>query len=198
MTKEDKNKEFLEVLEPVRERLSRFCSALARNREDAHDLACETILKAYESFDKIRSKDAFLSYIFSIAARLHRRNRLKRKLFGIFDSEEAENIPANGTNPETGVDVRFLYDAIAKLPLKQAEAVILFEISGFSLLEIREIQGGTLSGVKSRIKRGRKKLAELLNADKISDDKRFNQALAARHDNLFNDTIAKSTIKQST
>ena len=31
------------------------------------------------------------------------------------------------------------------------------------LEEIREIQGGTLSGVKSRLKRGREKLSELLN-----------------------------------
>jgi RNA polymerase sigma-70 factor (ECF subfamily) len=52
--------------------------------------------------------------------------------------------------------------ALARLPEKQREAVILFEISGFSLAEIREIQGGSLSGVKSRIVRGRDNLANLL------------------------------------
>jgi DNA-directed RNA polymerase specialized sigma24 family protein len=35
---------------------------------------------------------------------------------------------------------------------------VLFEISGFPLEEIRQLQGGTLSGVKSRLKRGREQL----------------------------------------
>jgi len=46
--------------------------------------------------------------------------------------------------------------------------VILFEISGLSLQEIVEIQGGSLSGVKSRIVRGRERLAVLLGERKPS------------------------------
>ena len=65
-------------------------------------------------------------------------------------------------------DIQVLYAALDKLPVKQKEAVVLFEISGFSLEEIKNIQGGTLSGAKSRVKRGREKLAILLN-DNIND-----------------------------
>lgn len=42
------------------------------------------------------------------------------------------------------------------------ETVILFEISGLSLEEIKKIQGGTISGVKSRLKRGRETLEILM------------------------------------
>ena len=42
------------------------------------------------------------------------------------------------------------------------ETVVLFDVSDLSLEEIRRIQGGTLSGVKMRLKRGRERLARVL------------------------------------
>ena len=62
------------------------------------------------------------------------------------------------------MEVVLLYRALDELSASQREAVVLFEISGLSLEEVREIQGGSLSGVKSRISRGRQRLAELLGA----------------------------------
>jgi len=79
-----------------------------------------------------------------------------------------ENIPYRGANAETNLDVEILYKALQKLPASQAEAIVLFEISGFSLNEITEIQGGTLSGVKTRLKRGREKLASILNKNDVN------------------------------
>jgi len=49
------------------------------------------------------------------------------------------------------------------LPVKMAEALILYHISDLSMGEIQKIQGGSLSGVKLRLKRGREKLLSLLN-----------------------------------
>ena len=53
----------------------------------------------------------------------------------------------------------------------KVKALTLFEISGLSLEEIREIQGGSLPGVKSRVQRGRKKLAEIMGVDDGKNDK---------------------------
>jgi DNA-directed RNA polymerase specialized sigma24 family protein len=64
--------------------------------------------------------------------------------------------------PDISADVELLYKALAQLPRREREAVVLFEISGFSMKEIREIQGGSLSSVKVRVFRARKRLAELL------------------------------------
>ena len=52
----------------------------------------------------------------------------------------------------------FLHQALALLPDAQREAVILFEISGFNLKEVAEIQEASLSAVKQRLKRGRERL----------------------------------------
>lgn len=156
---------FLAMLLPVRERLSQFARALARDRDEADDLVSDTILIAYEQFEGVRQPDAFLGYLFTIATRRHRRQRWRGRLFGRYDEERAHAIAASGTTPEVAADVQALRAALARLPLKQREAVMLFEIAGLSLQEICAVQGGSLSGVKSRIVRGRAKLAELLGAN---------------------------------
>ena len=62
--------EFMELYEPCRESLVRFAHAMARNREDALDLVQETTLKAFDSFEKLKNKQAFKSYMFTIASRI--------------------------------------------------------------------------------------------------------------------------------
>jgi RNA polymerase sigma-70 factor (ECF subfamily) len=56
-----------------------------------------------------------------------------------------------------------LYEMMKQLPAEQKEALTMYEISGLSMEDISKIQGGTLSGVKSRIARARQKLLEILN-----------------------------------
>ena len=153
------------LLGPVYRQLENFVFAMTRDAEEARDLVAETLLRAYESFGRLKSPEAFLSYLFSIASREAGRRRRRARWFGSYDQQAAESIEWGGTPPDIGPDLELLHRALAKLPHQQREAVVLFEISGFSLREIQEIQGGTLSGVKVRIHRGRKRLARLLGAD---------------------------------
>ncbi len=186
----ERQERFLRLLMPVYERLARFARALVNDREDARDLISDTVLAALEQLDDIREDKAFLSYVFTIARRLAKRYRTRAKLFGEYDEEAAEQIHDTQASPETSLDVRFLYEALAKLPSKQRDAVILFEISGFSLEEIRDIQGGSLSGVKSRVARGRQRLAKLLGADdyatseSLEQPKYYSDEAAGRTDQL--------------
>jgi RNA polymerase sigma-70 factor (ECF subfamily) len=162
---DNKQKIFLELFEPVRDNLSRFCNAIAGNREDALDLASETILEAYKRFDSVRHPEAFVSFLFSIASRMNIKRKKRATRFSPLDPSE-DRWQANEALPDTKLEVKMLYEALEKLPEKQKRTVVLFEINGFSLEEIKEIQGGTLSGVKSRLKRGREKLKELLSEKK--------------------------------
>lgn len=164
MNNEEKQKEFLEILNPIRQKLSNYARALTRNTEDARDLASETIMCAYENFENLKDINAFAPYVFKIASRIFKRNIWRRRFWGYFDSTQAENIIDNNSNPDTLIDIKILYEYLAKLPEKQKEALVLFEITGLSLEEITEVQGGTISGVKSRLKRGRETLKALLNS----------------------------------
>ena len=150
------------LLEPCLAKLSRYCHAMTKDVEHGRDLLSDAILLAYENFEKLRAPEAFTSYIFTTARRLYYRRARRQKFWGIFGSEAEAIADERGPTPEMRLDLEALDYALAALPEKQREAVVLFEISGLSLAEIRDVQGGSLSGVKSRIVRGREKLAELL------------------------------------
>jgi RNA polymerase sigma-70 factor, ECF subfamily len=158
----EKHTRFMALLEPCTAKLSRYCHAMTKDVDDGRDLLSDAILLAYENFEKLRASEAFTSYIFTTARRLYYRRARRKKWWSVLDRETEEIADDRNQSPEITLDIEALDQALAKLPEKQREAVVLFEISGLSLAEVREIQGGSLSGVKSRIVRGREKLAELL------------------------------------
>jgi len=105
---------------------------------------------------------------------LSKRRGRRNRLWAPFNNEQAENIIDHSANRTCQADIDMLYKAMAKLPEKQREAVSLFDISGFSLAEIQQIQGDSLSAVKSRVTRGRQALAQILNKEYYSNDVQFN------------------------
>ena len=149
------------MLEPIRPGFARFCRAISDDRELGRDLACESILIIFEQFESLRDPAKFKSYLFTTAARLAKRQRHRERNKAPYDATYAEQL-SGGPSPDAAADIELLYSMLNKLPNEQREAVVMFEIAGLSLEEIRQIQGGSLSGVKSRIARGREKLAKLL------------------------------------
>jgi RNA polymerase sigma-70 factor (ECF subfamily) len=132
------------------------------------DVEAETLLIAFERIDTVRNPEAFLGFVFTIARRVCTKIRKRGTIFRSLTEEDGEQFVADDRSPEVSAEVRLLYDALARLPVRQREAVILFEIVGLPLEEIREIQSGTLSGVKSRVTRGRQNLTEFLAPEKTA------------------------------
>ena len=163
-----KQEQFMLLYKPIHDRLNRFVHSMVWNREDARDIIAETVLKAYESFDKVEHHEVFMFYMFGIASRLAKRRSRRMKFWAPFDSHHAEHLADSSTaDVARKMEIDSLYKAMNRLPEKQREAVSLYEISGFSLAEIQQIQGGSLSGVKSRITRGREALAEILTKENV-------------------------------
>lgn len=169
---------FMALLMPVYKRLEDFALAMTRNRDEARDLVAETLLRAYEHFGKLRDEKAFLGYLFSIAAREHRSRRRRESRFDTIGEDAAETLRSAGAPPDAAADVDLLYQALERLPYGQREAVVLFEISGFSIREIQQIQGGSVAAVKVRLFRARRRLAVLLGANELRGGSRrdINQA----------------------
>lgn len=164
---DNKQERFLEVYEQCRESLVRFARSMTRDMEDARDIVQETTLIAFEKFETMKNTQAFTSFLFTIASRIYKRQRWRKSLFFKFANLEDEeylfdNIVAPNTNPEELHDIKALQMAIASLPEKQREAVVLHEIAGLKMEEIAEIQGISVSGVKSRVQRGRAELENIL------------------------------------
>lgn len=165
----EKQQRFMSLYEPVHQSFLRYCEVLTKDPEAAKDLVSEVVLTAYHKLDRLKQEASFLYFLFGIARHTYYNLLRKRKREVRYNSTEHQ--PADcSRQPEVSADVRLLYEALDKLPDKQREAIVLFEISGFALKEIQEIQGGSLSGVKLRLVRGREKLKSIMReANTLSD-----------------------------
>ena len=155
-----RQKQFLKLYEPVHERFERFCRARAYGGMDFKDLMNESLLKAYENFHNLRTKEAFLAYLIGISIRVLAQNHRKRKEVS---SNDHQFNRVYCSNIETSTDYQLLLNLLNELPENQREALVLFEITGFSLKEIAKIQGVSLDAVKQRIKRGRDKMRNIMS-----------------------------------
>lgn len=164
-----KQKQFMELYEPLNDRLARFVYSMVWDKEEARDVISETVLAAYESFEKVRNHQAFLSYLFTIASRTWAKRLRKTQLVTSLTEAHTDHLADEASNVESRSELNEFYAALNTLPDKQREAVTLFEISGLSLNEIQVIQGGSLSGVKSRVTRGREELARMLERKKVKN-----------------------------
>lgn len=151
---ENRNKEFLEHYKPNHQRLGKFIATMVWDTEEAKEISSETIFIALENFEKLKNKQAFVSYIFTIAVRLIRKKRKLSARWVNFDSEKWETLN-NSTYEENTSDVADVYKMLDVLGSKSREAIVLFEISGFSIKEICDIQNSSASAIKSRLARAR-------------------------------------------
>jgi len=153
---------FLELYEPVHDRFERFCRARVYGNMEFRDLMNDTLLVAFEKFDTLKSTDAFLSFLFGISVRVLANYNQKKREDRFGKTTETFLIRDHNANAQQDADVHFLYQALATLSDDQRESILLFEISGFSIKEIAQLQNASESAVKQRLKRGREKLAEIL------------------------------------
>lgn len=150
---------FLKLYEPVHTKFEKFCRARVYGKMEYSDLMNETLLVAYEKFDAIKNKSAFLSFLCGVSIRILANDNRKMS-----ESEKLDNLVVKDSNSNTDKDINvsMLYEALALLPAEQHEALILFEILGFSIKEIKSIQKVSESAVKQRLRRGRLRLTEIL------------------------------------
>lgn len=158
----DHRKEFTKRYAECHEAFLRYCSALSFGRMDVEDLVQDVLLSAYQNYQQLADKDKLLHYLLRAARnRAISLRKRQRRMPGIIDTQ-AKRLAARGASPEQLADVHLLYRALDKLPNRQREALILFELTGYSIREIAKLQGRTQAGVKMGLSRGRKQLAKLL------------------------------------
>lgn len=158
-----KQNSFLELYEPIHDRFERFCRARVYGDMEFRDLMNDSLLVAYEKFDQLKSKDAFLSYLIGISIRILGSKNQKIREVRMTDSMELNGVKDLYSNTESATEIHFLHESLAKLSDEQRECIILFELSGFSIKEIAKLQIASESAVKQRLKRGRDKLIEIMN-----------------------------------
>ncbi len=162
-----KQQEFLKLYEPIHDRFERFCKARVYGNMEFQDLINETLLVAFNKFDTLRSKDAFLGFLFTISIRILSNNHRKKKENYLQSEEKSHAIEDYSAKTQMDAEIHFLYKALGQLNEAQRESIILFEISGFRIKEIAEMQNASVSAVKQRLKRGRENLKEIMTFESI-------------------------------
>lgn len=153
----------MELYEPVHGSFERFCKARSYGVCDFNDLMHDTLIIAFEQFDTLKNKEAFLSFLFSITNKVHANFRRKNKPMSFSEVTGIENSPDHTFSIEKNFQHDELYEALNKLPIDYRNCIILFEIAGFSIKETAEIQECTIDALKQRLSRGRKMLVEALS-----------------------------------
>lgn len=156
---------FLAWYEPYHNRLVRYCSSRAFGVMSAEDLAQEAILATLANWNKIEDRSKLLSYMIGVVNNLVRNHRRRLPFQATLDERRQQELESKLGDAATATDIGYLIKAIDQLSDKQAEALRLFELSGFSIKEIAALQSTTEGAVKTRLSRARKELKQMLSEE---------------------------------
>lgn len=142
--------------------LRAFAISLSRNPSVADDLVQETVLKAWAKLDSFEPGTNMRAWLFTILRNTFYSDARKGKrevadVDGAYAAQLSQKPDHDGR-----LALRDFAVAFAKLPDEQREVLILIGASGLSYEEAAETCGCAVGTVKSRLNRGRARLAELL------------------------------------
>ena len=152
------------LLEPVHRPALVTARRLCRTAADGDDLYAEAMLRAFEKLHTLRDESRFKSWFFATLLSRHRsRSRLRfwRRFVPLDEAfpAGAEPVGADGSGwSDDAWRAGRVAAGLATLPAVQREAVVLFELDGYSIEEIAAMQQASISAVKSRLTRGRERL----------------------------------------
>lgn len=142
-----------------------FCVKMLLDREVAQDVMQETFLRVYENRDRLMKTGSFKSWLFTIA-RNQCLNHLRRSQREAVLPHEADPALPQTTTPahemEKNEAIALVTHFLAQLKPDYREVIILREYQNLTYEEIAAVTRSTLSAVKSRLFKARRKLADYL------------------------------------
>lgn len=142
------------------DRLVRYFSGVAGEREAARDLTQEVFLRVSRTSIPVAPRDQLVGWLFRIARNVavdHHRQRLRRPETDLDSVPEA----TGGAQQEMAIALK---QALATLPDLDRDVFVLREVSGLSREEIATACDLTVDAVRSRIHRARLELRAVLAA----------------------------------
>jgi RNA polymerase sigma-70 factor (ECF subfamily) len=142
---------------------------LLKRPEDAEELAQDTFVKAYQKIDTYEGKSKFSTWLYSITynaciseLRKRRINFASLEDQRFSDQDEMRMHDYYSENKKEDQE-KYLNLALSKLPEDDQVLVTLYYYESQSMDEISEITGLTVSNIKIKIHRARKKMNSLLH-----------------------------------
>lgn len=175
-----------ELYQQTCQRVYALALRLTGNKDTAMDVVQESYLSALEHLEDLRNPEAFLRWMFQIAAnRCRKALRQEGRFVSPDTGEDQEGTdyfdaipdPDEALIPEAAADSgetrRLVMELVNSLPPEQRECVILFYFSQCPVEQIAQVQGCAEGTVKSRLNYARKKLKEGVLALEARDNIRL-------------------------
>lgn len=142
---------------------------LLKRPEDAEELAQDTFIKAYQKIDSYEGKSKFSTWLYSITYNACISELRKRRIeFASLDDRQIsdqDEMKMHDYYRETRKEdqEKYLNLALSKLPEDDQVLVTLYYYENQSMDEISTITGLTVSNIKVKIHRARKRMYGLLH-----------------------------------
>jgi RNA polymerase sigma factor (sigma-70 family) len=154
---------------------------LAGNGNDAEDIVQEAFMRAFRFFDSFHGENA-RPWLLAIVRRTwydEWARRASSREIAAFDDEidRADETAIDGwggspSDPQALLireeDTRLVHEALARLPVEFREVLILRELEDMSYRDIAAVADLPIGTVMSRLTRGRRKLAAVLQAQQTT------------------------------
>jgi RNA polymerase sigma-70 factor, ECF subfamily len=164
-------RDFVSVYDACYADVARWVRALGGPPGDLADIVQEVFVVVHRRLPDFDGGNliAWLYRITSHQVRDYRRSMWVKQIFRRSVEVTADVASVNPTQLmmlETREKQRRLEAMLSRLGKAISTTFILFEIEGYTAEEIATIEGITISAVRARIQRGRKKLMEMIESDK--------------------------------
>ena len=175
LTSREKSARFNLLLEPHLDAAYNYARWLARNDNDAEDVAHDAVLRALEYLDGFKG-DRIRPWLLTIVRNTFYTWLKKNRPVEMVESleEETHGTPEDEADPQAlalrNADRRVLAAAIERLPREYREPLILREMEDFSYKEIGAVLEIPIGTVMSRLARARKKIEEILRARGVGEN----------------------------
>jgi RNA polymerase sigma factor (sigma-70 family) len=146
------------LYEEYKTRMYTLAYRVTNNFEDANDVLQEGFVEVFKSLRTFRHDSKLSSWIHTIIARAAYRKIKHKVRFNNTHSEDENTI----INWDFEIDVQYLEEAIASLPVGYRSIFTLYEIEGFKHKEIAELLEISISTSKSQLHKAKKVLQQKL------------------------------------
>ncbi|MBK6627770.1 MAG: sigma-70 family RNA polymerase sigma factor [Flavobacteriales bacterium] len=140
------------------------CMRVLRNREEAEEAAQDSFVKAFRNLGAYQGGARFSTWLYSIAYRTAL-SALRARRPGAVDLEATPEQALADTTPGAGhvQDLRMMVDAaLARMPAEDAALMTFYYLQDRSVEEIVTITGLSVSNVKVKLHRARKRMLDLV------------------------------------
>jgi RNA polymerase sigma-70 factor (ECF subfamily) len=171
-----------QLLRMHQDRIHAVCRRLAGNDADALDATQEALIAIVKGLPRFDGRAKFSTWSYRVATNAcldELRRRGRRPAPGLPEFETASLSPVGGAAPRdpseivaAAVDVD---RGLALVPEEFRTAVVLRDVAGLNYAEIAEVLDIAPGTVRSRIARGRARLADAISGNQIPPDERQNQ-----------------------